>query len=140
MIQESVTLHLMAFFIKEYFSVDTYKINVSISSQGTARHDAVDHVPYQLHHLHYVTMFSHGYHIDHQHLSYLFDDSVGVVEEGQGDDGPGGDGEPQQVPGHTGALYGSQCFFGLPTHPFVIHIVECFGLLATWQISGTQSQ
>ena len=30
MIRESVTLHLMAFFIKEFFTVDTYMINVTI--------------------------------------------------------------------------------------------------------------
>ena len=35
--------------------------------------------------------------------SYLFDDSVGVVKERQGDDGPGGDGEAQQVPGGDGS-------------------------------------
>ena len=37
---------------------------------------------------------------DHHHPSYLFDDSVRVVEERQGDNGPRGDGEAQQVPGN----------------------------------------
>ena len=63
-------------------------------------------------------MYSHRYHVDHQHQSYLFDDSVGVVEERQGDDCPGGDGEAQQVPddddggdgvpGHISAFYNHQ--------------------------------
>ena len=41
------------------------------------------------------------------HPSYLFDNSVRVVEEGQGDDRPGGDGETQEVPGMVTTLYGS---------------------------------
>ena len=47
-----------------------------------------------------ITIYSHYDRNDHNHRSYLFDDSVRVVEERQGDNGPGGDGEAQQVPGN----------------------------------------
>ena len=124
---------------------------------NTSTQDGVLHISLQLHHLdpdrHNV--FTSLSHVDHQ--SYLFDDSVGVVKERQGDDcpggdgetqqvpggdgddgGDGGDGETQQVPGHTSAFCSHQYLFGSPMHIFAIHRYH-YNLLATWKMTGPQN-